>query len=303
MSVSEEQVLEYFETLSNWGRWGPDDELGTLNFVTPEHRRRAALLVSEGVTVSCERRITVKQSEDNPQPLLRFMMTTGEGLPDKGWAGATDWVGMPTHGRSITHLDALGHIFWNNTMYNGRSPSVVKALTGVGYCSIEAVRDGIVTRGVLLDIPRSEGVDWIEPLAGISPEMLERAEERQGVRVGNGDALLVRTGRDTRHAAQNHLGEEKPGLEADCLPWLAEREVALLVSDEAHDITPGRYSIRTPIHTVGIVMMGLWLLDNALLDPLASHCQEIGRWEFLFNVLPLQLQKASASPVNPVAVF
>jgi kynurenine formamidase len=301
--ASEADVMGYFESLSNWGRWGDDDELGTLNLIRPEHRARAAKLAAEGAVVSCERLISTRYSDENPQPLMHFMMTTGEAVPAQGQAAATDWFGMPFHGHTVTHLDSLGHFFWNGKTYNGRPASVVRAVNGVGFGSIEPACDGLVSRGVLLDVPRARGQEFLEPGLVITVEDLERCEAEAGLKVGSGDMLLVRTGRDPRRK-HHPASEGRPGLGASCLPWLHEREVSVLVSDEAHDVQPQVYAgIRTPIHAVGIVAMGLWLLDNAQFEPIAEKCAELHRWEFMFVVAPLLLQRSSGSPVNPVALF
>jgi kynurenine formamidase len=303
VATPEAEVLGYFESLRNWGRWGPDDELGTLNFIRPEHRRQAAGLVVDGATVSCERLISTSYSEDNAQPLLHFMIATGESAPSSGQAAASDWLGMAFHGHGITHLDSLGHFFWDGKMYNGRSAGVVTAAGGVGFGSIEPACHGLVSRGVLLDIPGVRGEEYLQPGAAISVEDLERCEADAGIVVGTADMLLIRTGRDPRRR-HHPVAAGRPGLTASCLPWLHEREVSMLISDEVHDVAPAQYAgIRTPIHAVAIVAMGLWLLDNAQLEQLAEACAERRRWEFMMVVAPLLLEHASGSPVNPMAVF
>jgi kynurenine formamidase len=303
VAPSETEVLGYFESLSNWGRWGSDDELGTLNLIQPEHRRHAARLITDGATVSCERLISPSHSEDNPQPMLHFMIATGESAPSSGQAAASDWLGMAFHGHGITHLDSLGHFFWDGRMYNGRSAGVVTAAGGVGFGSIEPACQGLVSRGVLLDVPRARNEEYLEPGAAISVGDLERCEADTGIAVGTADMLLIRTGRDPRRR-DHPVAAGRPGLAASCLPWLHEREVSMLISDEVHDVAPAQYAgIRTPIHAVAIVAMGLWLLDNAQLEQLAEACADRGRWEFMMVVAPLLLEHASGSPVNPVAVF
>lgn len=297
---TEDEVLSYFDRLSNWGRFGDDDELGTLNFVTAETRVEAARLVVDGQPVSCSRPISVRLSRENPEPLLHFMIESGDGAPEHGQGAAADFIGLRFHGRAITHIDSLCHFFWNRQTYNGRPADVVRTVTGVGFGSIENARHGIFSRGVLLDVPRAEGVEHLEPGDEISPERLERCAEQTGVRPGRGDVLIVRTGRD----AIDEPDGRRAGLRADCLPWLHAREIAVLVGDQAHDVRPPRYpAIRNPIHAVGIVALGLWLLDNAYLEDLAKECAARGRWEFLFTTAPLVLQRTTGSPINPVAIF
>ena len=168
-------------------------------------------------------------------------------------------------------------------------------------------RDGVVGRGVLLDIPALRGVPWLEPGDAVHPEDLERAEQAAGLRVSSGDVLLCRFGTVARRNAlgpSKEVFEHRAGLHASCVPWLHDREVAVLGSDSAQDLYPSGYrQLRAPVHQVGIVAMGLWLLDNCDLEPLADACREAGRWAFLFTMGPLRMTNATGSPVNPIAVL
>jgi kynurenine formamidase len=305
--VSEAEVLEMFESLSNWGRWGADDKLGTLNLITPEVTKAAAALVRHGRTVSLARTISPKYAPDNTNPPLHFMLASGEGAPAEGHGHASDWYGIACHGHSMTHLDALCHLFWNGKMYNGRPASRVDQATGAKDGSIEDAGEGVVTRGILLDLPRALGVPYLEPHKRITPDELEVAEAMAGVQVRSGDAVLIRTGRDVDRAERGpHLPETTgcAGLSASCLPWIRKRGVALLGSDVAHDALPSVYKHMVgPIHAVGIVGMGLWLLDNAYLDALAAATAAASQWEFLFTLGPLKLKRGTGSPVNPLAVI
>jgi kynurenine formamidase len=298
----ESDVIAYIDSLSNWGRWGDDDELGTLNFITPEKRLQALALPREGRAISCSRLVSTVPSAENPHPLLRLMIRSGEGATEHGRSSAADWIGMRFHGRSVTHLDSLSHYFWNRMAYNGRPSATVRAESGAEYASVEAARDGIVTRGVLLDVARSEGVAFFPSDHEITVDELERCETAQQVKVGRGDVLMVRTGRDRRPEDGRIMGAQA-GLRADCLPWLHSREISLLAGDGVHDNQPPVYqAIASPIHTVGIVALGLWLLDNAYLEDLADHCATTARWEFLFMTSPLLLEAATGSPTNPLAL-
>jgi kynurenine formamidase len=305
--VTEAEVLEMFESLSNWGRWGADDKLGTLNLITPEVTKAAAALVRHGRTVSLARTISPKYAPDNTNPPLHFMLASGEGAPAQGQGHSADWYGLACHGHSMTHLDSLGHLFWNGKMYNGRLASRVGQATGAMDGSIEDAGDGVMTRGVLLDLPRALGVPYLEPGHRITPDELESAEVIAGVQVRSGDAVLIRTGRDADRTQRGpHLPDEHgcAGLSASCLPWIRERGIALLGSDVAHDALPSLYHrVGGPIHSVGIVGMGLWLLDNAYLDALAAATAEASQWEFLFALGPLKLKRGTGSPVNPLAVI
>lgn len=303
----EAEVLTYLERLSNWGRWGDEDELGTLNFITEEKRRQAAECVRVGRTVSCARTIPTNQNGDDG--IVHFMMTTGESARPDAWGGATDWFGMPVHGHGTTHLDAVGHAFWDRRMYNGVPASKIRVAGRMRQANISAARGGIVSRGVLLDIPRAQGRDRVEPGTAISADDLEAACRHEGVTVGEGDILVVRTGRDAGgpEAGDGHgtHGEiAAAGLGASTLPWLHERRVALLVGDRSSEVKPPQYErVVVPIHIVGMVAMGLYLLDNAYLEDLSEACASLGTWDFLFTVAPLVLDRATGSPVNPIAVL
>ncbi|MBI4201044.1 MAG: cyclase family protein [Chloroflexi bacterium] len=308
----EATVLGYSKALSNWGRWGKDDQLGTLNLVTPSKTLQAAKLVREGITVSCARPIIAESAPDALLPPLHFMIGSGEGftpdaVPLPGQAqSSTDFIGMAFHGTTITHVDSLAHIFWEGRMYNGRPASLVTTRQGATASSIELLRHGVVTRGVLLDVARVRGVDWMEPGEAVFPQDLDAAEEACGARVQEGDVLLVRTGNYRRRLEKGpwDQGANRPGPHAECLPWFHQRGIAMLGSDTPNDVAPSGYQrMSLPVHQVGIVAMGLWLIDNCNLEDLARACAQQGRWEFLLSVSPLPIRYGTGSPANPVAIF
>ncbi len=225
------------------------------------------------------------------------------GTASEGWGG--DYFGLAPHGYACSHIDALCHIFHEGRLYNGYPAERVTA-HGALDLAIDALRDGVVARGVLLDPPRAQGRAWLEPGEALRPEDLLRAEEAAGAPVGPGDVLLVRTGRWARRAAEGPWDprERLAGLHAACLPWLRERDVAALGSDGVSDVLPsGVEGVRLPIHSVAIVAMGLHLLDNLDLEPLSQACAEEGRSEFLLVLAPLSIPGGTASPLNPIAVF
>ncbi len=192
---TEAEVLEYMTSLSNWGRWGADDQLGTLNLVTSEKRAQAASLVKEGLSVTCSRLIVPEGAPDVTSiPPLHYMINTGESAPASGPGGSSDFIGLSFHGLTITHLDSLCHQFWDGKMYNGKSASMVTAQQKATVGNIDQVQNGVVTRGVLLDIAKVKGKGWLEAGEPVFTEDLEAAEAAQGVKVGEGDALCVRLG-------------------------------------------------------------------------------------------------------------
>ena len=292
-------VLALHTSLSNWGRWGDDDQLGALHLVTPEVTAAAAATVRSGHTVSCARTLNTQPAADNPVPVAHHMI----GTATEGWGA--DYLALAPHGFATSHIDALCHVMHEGRLFNGYPAETVTA-HGATRLGIHHLNGGVVTRGVLLDIPALRGLDALEPGDAVFPEDLEAAEARAGVVVRPGDALLVRTGRwrwRDEHGPWD-LGSLAAGLDASCLPWLRERDVAVLGSDGVSDVLPSRVeAVVMPIHTVVIVAMGVHLLDNLDLDALAGTCAAEERWGFLFVVAPLVLRRGTASPVNPIAVF
>jgi kynurenine formamidase len=296
-----------FETLSNWGRWGDDDERGALHHLTAPHRVAAAALVQRGETVSLARNLATAPSPENPYPAHHHMLAAGDardsnGIP--GYEAARDYVGSDVHGLGVTHVDALSHMFVRGEMYGGRPASDVRS-DGARSNTVMSMVDGVVGRGVLLDIPRLRGVGFLENDDPIRRADLEAAESAAGLRVSTGDIVLVAWGRDARRRARRGAFDGMAGLHPDCLEWLHEREVALLGSDGISDPMPGP-AIENwpfPIHQIGITAIGLHLIDNMALGGLGERCAEASRWEFLFSMAPLRIERATGCPVNPVAVL
>jgi kynurenine formamidase len=297
--MSTEEVHQLHNRLSNWGRWGTDDQLGTLNFITAGVTAAAASAVVSGQTVSCARPLPTQPGPDNTNPVVHHMT----GTATEGYGA--DYFALAPHGYATSHIDALCHIFHEGKIYNGYEAATVTA-HGAAKLGIHHLRSGIITRGVLVDVPAIRGVEALEPGAPIFPEDLESAERATGVTVQTGDALLVRTGRWVWRETHGPWApmDGMAGLDASCLAWLHEREVAVLGSDGVSDVLPSRVdTVIMPIHTVAIVAIGIHLLDNLDLDELSVACATAGRWSFLLTVAPLVLNQGTASPVNPIAVF
>ena len=302
---TEEEVLGWMNSLSNWGRWGPDDELGTLNLVTPEKVAQAGRLVTEGITVTCARLIVPEGAADVTSiPPLHWMVRTGESAPANGGGGASDFFGFSFHGLTITHLDALCHQFWDGKMYNGKDAGLVTADAKATAGHIDRAQNGFVTKGVMLDITKVKGKQWLDPGEPVFTEDLEAAEAAQGVRVEEGDALMLRLGWYKRRLELGPPEAGRPGLHAETIPWLHERGVSILAGDASQDMDPAGYpNLGLPVHRVGIVAMGLWLIDAANCEELAKVCERLNRYDFMFVVAPLRFKNATGSPVNPLAVF
>jgi kynurenine formamidase len=309
-SVTREWMERTFVATRNWGRWGAEDERGALNFITPRKRAAAAAGVREGALVSCARDLAVESSPENPRPALHHMLVAGddaESIGAPGFGATMDFIGVAFHGMAVSHLDALCHVAVGGRIYNGFPVGEVRS-TGARRDSVMVAADGIVSRGVLLDVARARGVEWLEPGERIGPEELERAEAAAGLRVEEGDVLLVATGRDARRAAKGpwHPTEVGlAGLDPRCVPWLHERRIAVLGSDGVSDALPGAgiEGWPIPVHQCCLVGMGVHLLDNLALAELARACAARERWEFLLAVAPLRIGGGTGSPVNPIAIF
>ncbi len=297
--VSEKQFDAWQTELSNWGRWGKDDELGTLNLITPEKRRAALALVKDGCRYRCRRMDLLKKAVDVPCP--------GRMGDDVGYAdtGATDRVAFPCiHGAASTHIDSLAHTFFRNKMWNGYDSSALVTLSkGAEKNSVMPMKNGIVTRAVLYDIARLKGVPYLAPGERIFPEDMEAWERKAGVRVGPGDALVLRWGRYGRRAK---LGPEEgaAGFDNSILPWLKQRDVALIIWETAgYTPQPAGDLFRNAVHNFVQAILGIHVLDRADLEALSEAAATRNRWEFMLTVNPLALPNATGSPVNPIALF
>ena len=301
-----EELDAMFESLKNWGRWGHDDQRGTLNHLTDARRAAAAALVVSGESVSLAHDLATEPRPEHPNPVQHHMLASGDALDSNGIPGyeaARDHLSFDLHGLLTTHVDALSHMFVRGQMFGGRPTSEVRS-DGAVANTVMTMADGVVGRGVLLDVPRALGSEYLDAGQVVTVEDLEAAEASEGVQVGAGDVLLVAWGRRARQVAKKGF-DGFSGLHAECLPWLQEREVAVLGSDGISDPMPfvGTPQWPFPVHQIGIVGMGLPLIDNMSLAPLAERCAASGRWEFLFTMAPLRISRGTGCPVNPVAVL
>jgi kynurenine formamidase len=301
--MNKADIDRLMKELSNWGRWGKDDQLGTLNLITAEKRIQAAALVKTGLSVSLARNVEKKSAADNPMPFLHKMLSTGKGDGDQ-WA--TDSYSVSYHGIAHTHMDALCHLVHEGKIYNGFTQDAI-AESGAGKLSIHHVKHGIFTRAILIDVPRLRGVKYLEPGTPIYPEDLDAWENRAGVKVGSGDVLFIRTGKWARRdelGAWNTSTEGLAGLHASCAKWLRDRDVAMLGSDAASDVMPSRVAdVGQPVHLLTLNAMGMPIFDNCDLEELAKVSERLKRWEFLITAAPLPVEGGTGSPLNPIATF
>ena len=283
--------------LSNWGRWGPDDEIGTMNLVTPAKRIAAAALVRDGISVSLSQDVLKDEAVDNPNPFEHTMRSVG-----------SDAFAVSYHGWAHTHLDALAHVRdENGAMYNNYVPDEATVMAAGGHVrnSIHNLKSGVFTRGILMDIPRLKGLPYLEPETPIYVEDLEAWERAAGVRVEAGDAVFIRTG---RWAAREVLGPfrigrtgRSAGLHPSTIPWLRERDIALLGSDVALAAAPS--DLPGAAHDFALVTLGIHLFDNCNLEALGETAADLDRWEFLLTAAPLAVWGGTGSPINPIATF
>jgi kynurenine formamidase len=295
--IPKSTVDEMMKELSNWGRWGDDDELGTLNFITPSTRKAAAALVRDGVSVSLAHNLIKDEAPDNSSPFVHDVNSSAI------WAGDTYTVAY--HGYAHTHMDSLCHISQDGKLYNGFPKSGVTD-KGAEHLSIINIKEGVFTRGILMDIPRLKGVPYLAADTVIFPADLEAWEKKAGIKVGRGDVVFIHTGRWVKRAEEGpwDVGNASPGLHISSARWLREREVAALGSDGASDILPSPVEgFSHPVHLLALNAMGMPIFDNCDFTKLSEEAQARKRWDFLLTVAPLAVQGGTGSPLNPIATF
>ncbi|MFD8145723.1 cyclase family protein [Streptomyces sp. NPDC059708] len=301
--VSRREFDALFAAVRTWGRWEPADR-GAWNRVTPDHVLRAAALVRDGTTVPLGRPWDTRPGPDNPRPALHHMTDLGDVEPPEPSAHK-DFLGADYHGKSVSHLDALCHIAYRGQLYGGRPARDHVGAGGARFGSVAALGP-LVTKGVLLDLPAVLGTDWLEPGHPVRAGDVLDAERALGVRIDEGCAVLLRTGRFRRRRELGpwDLDAASAGFHVDALPLLAERGAALLGSDGDGDLRPSPVEgLHSPVHTLAVTAMGVPLLDNLDLEGLSSACAAAGRHAFLLVVAPLNVPGGTGSPVSPVAVL
>lgn len=292
-----ETLDQWMEEISNWGRWGDNDQLGTLNLITPQIRKQAAALVKEGISVSLSMDLDVDSSLNNTQPFQHTLVRFGQ------WTMDTYCISY--HGYTHSHIDAQRHIAHDGKIYNGYPEENIKQI-GSGNMGIHHMKNGIFTRGVLVDIPLLKGVSFLEPGTSITIADLEAWEKKSGITVQSGDVLLIRTG---RWACEKEKGiwkfdENAAGLHASTVKWLKERDVAVLGSDGTADVLPsGCEGQSHPLHQLVLMGLGMPLLDNLNLEDIAIVAADQNRWEFLLVLAPMRIIGGTGSPLNPIATF
>ncbi|MEU9111719.1 cyclase family protein [Streptomyces sp. NPDC048483] len=302
-AVSREEFDALFETVRTWGRWTPADR-GAWNRVSAEHVRRATTLVRSGTVVPMGRPWDTAPGPDNSRPALHYMSDLGDvEAPEP--SVHKDFLAVDYHGKAVSHLDALSHIAYRGHLYDGGAARELVTAAGARFGAVSALGP-LVAKGVLLDLPAVLGEKWLEPGRAVHAEDIVAAEGALGVTIGEGDAVLLRSGRFRR---RRELGAWNPdaasaGFHVDAMPLLAERGIAVLGGDGDSDVRPSPVDgLHSPVHALAVAAMGVPLLDNLDLEALSAVGADTGRYEFLFLVAPLNIPGGTGSPVNPIAVL
>lgn len=301
-ATTKADVDRLMKELSNWGRWGKNDQIGAVNLITPAKRKEAALLVREGVSVSLARDAETEKAADNPAPFgHKFTYTGAKPLGQF----VLDNYSVDYHGQAHTHMDALCHMFYQGKFYNGVSQNTVTD-KGAQQLAITNFKNGIFSRGILVDIPKLKGVPYLEPGTAIYPEDLDAWEKKTGLHIASGDIVFIYTGRWARRAAKGawNAGAQAAGLHASCAKWFKARDIAMIGSDLGTDVAPSQVDgVEEPLHQLFLIAMGTPIFDNCDLEALSKAAAFRNRYEFLLTAAPLSVPGGTGSPLNPIATF
>jgi kynurenine formamidase len=310
-------IERWMTELSNWGRWGKDDQAGTINLITPAKRKQAAALVKDGVSVSMSLKADLPAEGEVPPPAIsgapgarsarprytwdHTMRSTGIGRTE---GFAIDTISTSFHGSATTHMDALSHFFYDGKLFNGFPAGTINDW-GATKDNVLAFENGIFTRGVLIDVPMVRSALYLDDDQAVYPDDFDAFEKKSGVKIEAGDAVFVRTGRWRRIAEKGPFRNQKmPGMYASCVKWLKQHDVALLGSDGVQDVRPsGVEGVDQPVHQLCLAAVGTPLMDNCDLEALSRAASERRRWTFCFTMAPLRIPGGTGSPANPIATF
>jgi kynurenine formamidase len=294
--VNAAEFDQLFQRVKNWGRWGAEDQLGSVNLITTAKRKQALSLAKTGQTVSLVHNPITDKAEDNNNPWEHTML--------QGFN--MDRYAVSYHGYAHSHMDALCHILYKDQTYNGYARAVVNTEKGCTKLGIDNLKQGLITRAVLLDIPRLKNVPYLEPGTAVYQEDVEAWEKMAGVKIQSGDVILLRTGRWSRREKVGpwNVGRSAAGFHASVIPFIKERGVAIVGSDAASEVTPSMVEgVALPVHTLLITALGANILDNQDLETLAEVCAKLKRWEFMITINPMPVTGGTGSPMNTIATF
>jgi len=309
--VTPEQMKKWEKELSNWGRWGKDDERGTLNLITPEKTKAALRLVKDAVSVSLHKYPDLTKQIDSWSFGETVHRMTNIDAKTGQPSFAIDYIALGTHDGTSAHMDALCHYPVQNAepgkpplVYNGHPQNLT--LKGCDADGMDRMGPGYITRGILVDLPLLKGVEWLPEKTPIFVADLEAWEKFANVKIGSGDALFIRTGRYARRAKTGpwNAAQTGAGLHASVLPWLHQRDIAVLGGDSVPDAQPsGVEGWPRPIHDILIPIMGTPLVDNGYYEDLAKEAAQRKRWEFMISWAVLRIPGGTASPFTALATF
>ncbi len=294
--VNAEEFDRLFQQVKNWGRWGGEDQLGSVNLITAAKRTQALALAKTGQTVSLVHNPITDKAEDNNSPFEHTML--------QGFN--MDRYAVSYHGYAHSHMDALCHILYKDQTYNGYARAVVNTEKGCTKLGIDNLKNGLITRAVLLDIPRLKGVPYLEPGTAVYQEDVEAWEKMSGVTIQSGDVILLRTGRWARREKMGpwNVGRSAAGFHASIIPFIKARGVAIVGSDAASEVTPSLVEgVALPVHTLLITALGVNILDNQDLEAVAELAAKLKRWTFMITINPLPVTGGTGAPMNTIATF
>jgi kynurenine formamidase len=314
-NLTKTDIERWMTELSNWGRWGSEDQAGTINLITAAKRQQAAALVKDGVSISMSLDADIPAqgfaehlaapapggAPQRPRFTWEHIMRSNGAGRKEGFV--IDSYSVSFHGSATTHLDALSHFIYDGKIFNGFPGDVINSW-GATKNDIMPFKNGILTRGVLMDMPALKGVPFLGDDEAVYPVDLEAWEKKSGVKIESGDAVFVRTGRWRRIAEKGPLNRQMPGLYASCVKWLKQRDISLLGSDGVQDVRPSRVAeVDQPVHQLCLAAVGTPLMDNCDLEALSQAASQRRRWAFLFTAAPLRVPGSTGSPANPIATF
>lgn len=308
-TVSKEKMHfdELFKKVSNKGKWGKDDKKGTVNYIDNQKILDALQIPKKGVSVSLSFDISLDSTQINHSDFDEI--TTYEHQADaiefQGYDWATDTFSIAYHGYTVSHMDGLAHLGQNGKLYNGYDATKMSP-QGFDELGIEAYNEGILSRGILIDIPLLYGKDYLEAGTKISIKDIENFERKYDITIAKGDIVLIRTGRWSEKKVKGDWDSSSlsAGLDYRVAELLSERKVAVLGADGTNDAQPSKIPEESsPVHKLALVAMGMPLLDNLNLEEIAKEAQRQNKWEFMVSVQPLRFKGGTGSPVNAVALF
>lgn len=305
-AVSYDDFVSLFESIKSWNDYSPLTlERGALNYITPEIVKSASQLVSTGEVVTMGLAWNTVTGPDNHKPALHYMTELSIDTPGEEPNCNKDFIGVDYHGKAVSHLDAMTHISFRDTLFGGKKSTEVVNATGSSWSTVDKLGP-IATRGVLLDAARFAGLDWIEPGTAIHVEDVLAYEKKFGFNIGQGDVVLLRSG---HFARRDKLGVWDPsdfsaGFHIDVMQLFKDRKVSVIGADGDSDVRPSPVAgVGSPIHVLALPALGVPLLDNLQLEAVAAKCAELNRWVFSIVISPLNIPRGTGSPINPIAIF